>query len=89
MKNFIKSKNGHAKVGVVSVQTLKGIAMKTFGKTGARLQAMASAKGQKGATMIEYVLLAALIGVIVAGFIPALTDAISGAFTTIATAINP
>ena len=54
---------------VISVSTLKGIEMKTLSNMSARLHAMAAAKRQKGATMIEYVLLAALIGVIVAGFI--------------------
>ncbi len=35
---------------------------------------------EEGASMIEYVLLVALIGLVVAAAIPALTTAISGAF---------
>ena len=63
--------------------------MKTLSLLSTRLKGALAAKRQKGATMIEYVLLAALIGVVVAAFLPALTTAISGAFTTISTAINP
>ncbi len=40
---------------------------------------------EEGANMIEYVLLVALIGLVVAAAIPALTTAISGAFGSAAT----
>jgi Flp pilus assembly pilin Flp len=62
--------------------------MKTLSLLSTRLKGALAAKRQKGATMIEYVLLAALIGVVVAAFLPALTTAIGTAFTTITTAIN-
>ena len=39
---------------------------------------------EEGANMIEYVLLVALIGLVVAAAIPALTTAISGAFDSAA-----
>ena len=73
---------------VISVSTLKGIEMKTLSNMSARLHAMALAKRQKGATMIEYVLLVALIGVVVAVALPGLTTAITDKFTTIKTAIG-
>jgi len=41
----------------------------------------------KGATMIEYVLLAALIAVVVAALLPALTTAIGNELTAIETAL--
>jgi Flp pilus assembly pilin Flp len=63
--------------------------MKTLSNMSARLHAMAAAKSQKGATMIEYVLLAALIGVVVAVALPALTTAIKDSFDAIKTAIAP
>ncbi len=62
--------------------------MKTLSLLSTRLNRELAAKRQKGATMIEYVLLAALIGVVVAAFLPALTTAIGTAFATIAGAIN-
>ena len=62
--------------------------MKTLSLLSTRLKGALAAKRQKGATMIEYVLLAALIGVVVAAFLPGLTTAIGNAFTTITTAIN-
>ena len=74
---------------VISVSTLKGIEMKTLSNMGARLHAMAAAKRQKGATIIEYVLLASLIGVLLIASFTDLRVAIAGAFTTISGAINP
>jgi Flp pilus assembly pilin Flp len=62
--------------------------MKTLSLLSTRLKGALAAKRQKGATMIEYVLLAALIGVVVAAFLPALTTAIGTAFGNITTAIN-
>ncbi|PUE13825.1 Flp family type IVb pilin [Limnohabitans sp. WS1] len=52
------------------------------------LNSASAVQRQKGATMIEYVLLAALIGVVVALALPALTTAITTAFGTIAGEIN-
>jgi len=49
---------------------------------------MVAAKRQKGATIIEYVLLAALIGVVLIASFESLTTAISTAFTTISGKIN-
>ncbi|WP_146182840.1 Flp family type IVb pilin [Limnohabitans sp. Jir72] len=62
--------------------------MKTLSNMSARLHAMVAAKPQKGATMIEYVLLVALIGVVVAVALPDLTTAITNKFTTIKTSIG-
>jgi Flp pilus assembly pilin Flp len=62
--------------------------MKTLSLLSTRMYCAAAAKRQKGATMIEYVLLAALIGVVVALALPALTTAITTAFGTIAGEIN-
>ena len=61
--------------------------MKTLSLLSKRLNGALAAKRQKGATMIEYVLLAALIGVVVAGFLPALTGEISSALSTIGSKI--
>lgn len=63
--------------------------MKTLSNMSARLHAMALAKRQKGATMIEYVLLAALIGVVIAAFIPPVTSQIKLSFDAIKTAVTP
>lgn len=63
--------------------------MKTLSNMNARLHAMAAAKRQKGATIIEYVLLASLIGVLLIASFTDLRVAIAGAFTTISGAINP
>ncbi|MGV1046069.1 Flp family type IVb pilin [Limnohabitans sp.] len=73
---------------VISVSTLKGIEMKTLSNMSTRLYCMAAAKRQKGATIIEYVLLAALIGVVLIASFENLTTAISTAFTTISGKIN-
>lgn len=62
--------------------------MKTLSLLSKRLNIASAVQRQKGATMIEYVLLAALIGVVVAAFLPALTTAIGDAFTTITGAIT-
>ena len=62
--------------------------MKNLSLLSKRLNIASAVQRQKGATMIEYVLLAALIGVVVAAFLPGLTTAIGTAFTTITTAIN-
>ena len=62
--------------------------MKTLSLLSTRLYCSTAARRQKGATMIEYVLLAALIGVVVALALPALTTAITTAFGTIAGEIN-
>ncbi|WP_089956396.1 Flp family type IVb pilin [Limnohabitans sp. 2KL-3] len=63
--------------------------MKNLSLLSKRLNIASAVQRQKGATMIEYVLLAALIGVVVAAFLPDLTTAIDGAFGTIQTTINP
>jgi pilus assembly protein Flp/PilA len=45
-------------------------------------------KDEEGQDMVEYGLLVALIGVVVAGVIPALTTAIAGTFTAAETAMS-
>lgn len=62
--------------------------MRTLSNMGARIHCMVAAKRQKGATIIEYVLLAALIGVVLIASFDSLTTAISTAFTTISGKIN-
>lgn len=62
--------------------------MKTLSNMSTRMYCMLAAKRQKGATIIEYVLLAALIGVVLIASFGSLTDAISLAFTTISGKIN-
>ncbi len=62
--------------------------MKTLSLLSKRMYCAAAARRQKGATIIEYVLLAALIGVVLITSFGTLTDAISTAFTTISGKIN-
>ncbi len=62
--------------------------MKTLSLLSTRMYCAAAVKRQKGATIIEYVLLAALIGVVLITSFGTLTDAISTAFTTISGKIN-
>lgn len=49
----------------------------------------AKRKDQKGQTMVEYALLVVLIGLVVAGAIPTVTDAIGGAYDRISTELGP
>jgi Flp pilus assembly pilin Flp len=44
--------------------------------------------GEEGATMVEYALLIALIGAVVATTVPTLSSAISGKFTAVSTTIT-
>ena len=62
--------------------------MKSLTELGTRLYVMASVRRQKGVTIIEYVLLAALIGVLLLATFTGVKDAIKGAFNTVCTAIN-
>ena len=65
--------------------------MKTLSNLSTRLYCMAAAKRQKGVTIIEYVLLAAGIGIALTltnGF-PTLVLEIQGAFSNIGSKINP
>ena len=62
--------------------------MKSLTELGTRLYTMASARQQKGATIIEYVLLAVLIGVALIATFGSLTTQISAAFTAITSAIT-
>jgi Flp pilus assembly pilin Flp len=48
---------------------------------------MQALRDERGQDMIEYVLLAALVGLVVAAAIPALTTAIGAEFTAIAAAL--
>ncbi|WP_374518810.1 Flp family type IVb pilin [Hydrogenophaga sp.] len=62
--------------------------MKSLTEMGTRLFVLAATRRQKGATIIEYVLLAALIGVLLLATFGGVKDAIKGAFDTVCTAIN-
>jgi Flp pilus assembly pilin Flp len=64
--------------------------MKFLTEIGTRLYVAASTRKQKekGATLIEYVLLASLIGVLLLATFGGVKDAIKGAFDTVCTAIN-
>ena len=44
-------------------------------------------KDEKGQTMVEYALMLALVAIIVAAFIPGVTNAISTTYTNIAAAL--
>lgn len=57
--------------------------MRTLSNIGARIHCMVAAKRQKGATIIEYVLLAALIGVVSIAVLDLLGAAIAAKFTAI------
>lgn len=63
--------------------------MKSLSNLGTRLYVMHAVRKQKGAAIIEYVLLTTLIGVALIVAFGDLKTAISGAFTTITNAINP
>ena len=65
--------------------------MKTFSNMSTRMYCMVAAKRQKGVTIIEYVLLAAGIGIALTltGGFPALVTEIQGAFSNIGSKINP
>lgn len=63
--------------------------MKKLSFLSTRMYCAAAARRQKGATIIEYVLLASLIGVLLITSFSDLRTAIAGAFTDIATLINP
>jgi len=64
--------------------------MKSLTELGTRLYAKAAARRQKGATIIEYVLLVSLIAValVAAGAFSGVVTAIQAAFTSIAGYIN-
>jgi Flp pilus assembly pilin Flp len=63
--------------------------MKKLSLLSTRLYCSTAVKRQKGATIIEYVLLASLIGVLLITSFSDLRTAIAGAFGDIATLINP
>lgn len=62
--------------------------MKFLTEIGRRLHVRAQARSQKGATIIEYVLLAALIGIALIASFDALVVGIGGAFTNIVTTLT-
>jgi len=63
--------------------------MKTLSLLSTRMYCAAAVKRQKGATMIEYVLLAALIGVVSAATLLTLGGDIKEKFDAIVLAITP
>lgn len=62
--------------------------MQSLREMGTRLFVRAATRRQKGATIIEYVLLAALIGAVLIGTFTGVTDAIKAAFDEVCTAIS-